>query len=257
MLTGFNLVFLDEVDSTNVYALKRVEEFEQHSVVISRIQTAGRGRRGRQWDSSIEGNLYMSLVEKHPLPSLPLHGFTQLMALAAASACHVAGAEARIKWPNDIFVQDSDGRKKKIGGILSESRFSGDSCSGLVVGLGLNIVGMPHLTPPSSPNPETPRQSYEIDSLNNHLPRPTSRNRLLPLILDEYARRYPVFLRQGYGGIAAEYEQLLIPADFYFQNARHSFAGINARGELQGRSPSAALVTVSGGDVVLVIADGA
>ncbi len=215
---GFVPVFLNEVDSTNTYALERIAELDHHSVIVSTVQTAGRGRRQRQWNSSVRGNLYMSLIEKDPPQGLLPEGFTQLMALAAVAACRRAradadvgadadanadvgadaGARVKIKWPNDIFIEG-----KKVGGILSESRFLDGACRTLVIGLGMNIVAAPHL-------PNNSIRTYSITALNDLLPLPFTRNSFLSVLLHEYALRYPLFLRRGYAGIAEEYEAALI-----------------------------------------------
>ncbi|MGI9256253.1 MAG: biotin--[acetyl-CoA-carboxylase] ligase [Salinispira sp.] len=216
---GFIPVFLNEVNSTNTYALERIAELDHHSVIVSTIQTAGRGRRQRQWNSSVRGNLYMSLIEKDPPQGLRPEGFTQLMALAAVAACRRARAEAdagavagartnadarvKIKWPNDIFIE-----QKKVGGILSESRFSNGACRNLVIGLGMNIVAAPRL-------PNNRLRNYPITALNDVLSVPLTRNNFLSMLLNEYACRYPLFLRRGYAGIAEEYEAELIPRFLY------------------------------------------
>ncbi len=85
------------------------------TLVISRVQTGGRGRLGRLWGSP-EGGLWMSLVLRPAFDAALAARITQTAAVGVAKALWEIGVEARIKWPNDLLV---DG--KKICGILAES----------------------------------------------------------------------------------------------------------------------------------------
>lgn len=85
------------------------------TLVVSRVQTGGRGRLGRRWGSP-PGGLWMSLVLRPPFEARLAARVTQTAAVAVAKALWEIGVEARIKWPNDLLV---DGRK--VCGILAES----------------------------------------------------------------------------------------------------------------------------------------
>ena len=103
-------------------------------VVVAEEQTAGRGRRGREWLSPPGLNLLVSVAVR---PRLGAQDAWQLglgAALAAADAC-AAVAPISLKWPNDL-VSDADGRK--AGGLLIETMADGDRISGAVVGVGIN-----------------------------------------------------------------------------------------------------------------------
>lgn len=140
----------DVCESTNDEAWKFVprdqkEDFSP-TLVITHRQTKGRGRQGRPWESSMEGNILASLAMPAPernLGWLPLAaGVATIEALQ--HACELAG-EAQLdglhlKWPNDILFNQA-----KMGGILCESRFSGEQALGAVVGLGLNITAAPQI----------------------------------------------------------------------------------------------------------------
>ena len=250
---NFKTFFLNEVDSTNDYALERIGDLAHHSLIVSDTQTKGRGRRQRYWHSSVKGNLYMSLVEKQLPPTVQLQNFTQLMAVAVVAACRLLAGNMLpllgIKWPNDIFY-----REKKVGGILSESRFSGSECRGLVVGLGLNIVAAPELAMApklAAVNQQAQKGRYQAVALNDFLDPPIDRDRLISAILAEYYSRYSVLIEQGYPGIAAEYEALLVHTEggFYFENIYYYFAGINSEGELRGRSPAGGSISLRTGDI--------
>ena len=103
-------------------------------------QTAGRGRRGRAWQSP-PGNLYLSLVLRPSGPPLraPQLGFVAALALSDALAPYAAGHELRCKWPNDVLL---DGRK--LAGILLESETGGgEAVDFVIVGMGVNLIAAP------------------------------------------------------------------------------------------------------------------
>ena len=119
-----------ELDSTNRLAAELARAGAPDGVVVGADhQTAGRGRRGRVWESRPGASLLVSVVLR-PAPAL----VTLTAGVAAADACAaVAGAGVRLKWPNDLLLGGV-----KLGGILSE--LVGDAA---VVGLGLNLAWAP------------------------------------------------------------------------------------------------------------------
>ncbi|MEM9089977.1 MAG: biotin--[acetyl-CoA-carboxylase] ligase [Cyanobacteria bacterium P01_F01_bin.53] len=88
------------------------------SVVIAQRQSAGRGQRGRVWDSA-PGGLYLSLALEPDWPVTHSAQLTCLSAWGIATAFNNLGIPVKIKWPNDLFFQG-----KKLGGILTETRLS-------------------------------------------------------------------------------------------------------------------------------------
>lgn len=133
----FSHVGLDSVGSTNDEARRRVEDGTAADllVVTAARQTAGRGRRGRVWESP-EGNLHASfaLRIRRPLSEAAQIGFVAALALAEALDEVVPGHDVRCKWPNDVLV---DGRK--VAGMLLES--AGDGW--LVLGIGVDVADRP------------------------------------------------------------------------------------------------------------------
>jgi BirA family transcriptional regulator, biotin operon repressor / biotin---[acetyl-CoA-carboxylase] ligase len=102
------------------------------TLVTACEQTAGRGRQGRRWSAPPGSALLLSLVLRFAPGAAP-----RLLSLAAAVAvCDVAGAEARVKWPNDV-VFARDRRLAKLAGILIEGR---PQEGWAVLGIGLNVA---------------------------------------------------------------------------------------------------------------------
>lgn len=119
-----------ELDSTNRLAADLARAGGPDGLVVGADhQTAGRGRRGRTWESRPGASLLVSVVLR-PAPALA----TLAAGVAAAEACQaVAGIQVALKWPNDLLVGEA-----KLGGILSELV---DGAA--VVGLGLNLAWAP------------------------------------------------------------------------------------------------------------------
>lgn len=135
------LVQLETCESTNDEAWKHLPEA---TLVLARAQSRGRGRQGRSWQDD-DGNIMASLALV-PEPGLDAH-FLWAPLAAGVAACEaielVAGrtlSGLRLKWPNDVMWQ-----KAKMGGILCESRITGDRISGVVIGFGLNLARAPHV----------------------------------------------------------------------------------------------------------------
>ena len=138
MPTGVFLRILDSVDSTNNYAMGQLHAgLASHGMGWhAREQTAGKGQRGRNWQSPRGQQIAMSVIIE-PLKLKPEQQF--YLSMAVALAVHeffsgYAGNETKIKWPNDLYWRD-----RKAGGILIENIFHGREWKWAVVGIGINI----------------------------------------------------------------------------------------------------------------------
>ena len=134
---------LDETDSTNAEARRRAEGGDASSQwIVARRQTAGRGRRGREW-SSDTGNLFATLLTVTSKPPAEAAQVTFLAALAVVDLLDAfATTDAvSIKWPNDVML---DGVKSS--GILIESGTQSSGALWLAVGIGVNLAHAPEGT---------------------------------------------------------------------------------------------------------------
>lgn len=114
--------FHEEIDSTQRRAreLARRGGAPHGTLVISKVQTGGRGRLGRRWNSPA-GGIWMSLVLRPEVPARFAARVTQTAAVGVAKALWDFGVEARIKWPNDLLVlKPGEPEGRKICGILAE-----------------------------------------------------------------------------------------------------------------------------------------
>ena len=133
---GKELLYKEITDSTSL-DIKRMAESgsEEGLVVCADMQTAGRGRRGRSWQSSKGENLLFSLLLRPGIAPDKAPQITLLMALAVTKILREDyGLEAKIKWPNDVVLNG-----KKVCGILTEMFLKGNSSDYVIVGTGINV----------------------------------------------------------------------------------------------------------------------
>lgn len=136
---GKNVIFLPSCHSTNDIASEIIQnsEFIDGTVILTDLQTQGKGQRGNIWESSSEMNILMSLMLQTDFLTLnnqyDLSTCTALSAIEALSEI-IPGDELKIKWPNDIFYKN-----QKLGGILIENSLSGNKMDKSIIGIGINI----------------------------------------------------------------------------------------------------------------------
>lgn len=131
---GRALVSLDQADSTNLAGKRLAAQGCPHGqAVVTDCQSAGRGRRGRDWISPPGVNIYLSVVFKLPLPPQRAPLITLLMAEAVCQVLLDMGYDAGIKWPNDVVVGG-----RKVAGILTEMSADLDQLHWAVAGVGIN-----------------------------------------------------------------------------------------------------------------------
>lgn len=130
---GTRTVCLSVTRSTNDEA--RRPEFRHGDIVLAEEQTAGRGQRGNSWESLPGRNLTFSIVlEPAFLPAECQFYLSETICLGIADTLESAGIEARIKWPNDIYIGD-----RKAAGILIENDLCGTTLRRSIAGIGLNV----------------------------------------------------------------------------------------------------------------------
>ncbi|WP_456412080.1 bifunctional biotin--[acetyl-CoA-carboxylase] ligase/biotin operon repressor BirA [Thiolapillus sp.] len=130
------LALLPVVPSTNEYLLnQRNPLLHSGHACVAEHQTAGRGRRGRQWVSVFGNNVYLSLAWRFDLSMADLAGLSIAAGVAVARALAARGLRGHgLKWPNDVHVQG-----KKLAGILVEANGEMEGPCLAVIGIGLNV----------------------------------------------------------------------------------------------------------------------
>lgn len=138
-IIGKKIIYLEEVDSTNNRAKQIALEEKDGTVIISKRQTSGRGRRGRSWESP-EGGIAISFILKPDVPPEKSPQMTLISSLAVVETLNLnyPKLNAKIKWPNDILIS-----QKKLSGILTELSADMEKINYVVVGVGININSIP------------------------------------------------------------------------------------------------------------------
>lgn len=161
----WKIVKLPETASTNTYIdnLDNSEPQPEGCVVITHRQTAGRGQRGNSWEAEPGRNLTFSYLLR-PEGVAPQEQFvlSQAVSLAVVDVLSRYTDGFSVKWPNDIYYNDS-----KIAGILIEHCLSGATISRTIVGIGLNINQQQFVS--DAPNPislsQITGEQYDLDAI--------------------------------------------------------------------------------------------
>lgn len=185
------LMVFGTLDSTNAWLLR--EAGATPAACLAEHQTAGRGRRGRNWLSPFGANLYLSLAWAFAVlpPHFPALGLAAGVAVARTlERCGIASVG--LKWPNDLQVAG-----RKLGGLLLEMSGEPPGPCRVIIGLGLNCR-MPANVVPDQP---------WIDLQNIAGGNATGRNQLAAAVLDEWLALLPVFAERGFAPFRAAWDK--------------------------------------------------
>jgi BirA family biotin operon repressor/biotin-[acetyl-CoA-carboxylase] ligase len=130
-----------ELDSTNEQMKQWAAGGAGHgAVLLADYQSAGRGRLDRRWDAPPGTSLLLSvLLRPAGWPAERGAWLTMLAGLAVAEAIEgVVGLPARLKWPNDVLIEQA-GQWRKTGGLLLDATLDGERLATAIVGIGLNV----------------------------------------------------------------------------------------------------------------------
>lgn len=236
-------IYYEQLDSTNTKLNElAIEGAEVGTVVVADSQTAGRGRRGRVWESPGGDNLYMSVLLRPEIDTTKAPMLTLVMAYAVAKVIHSCGfLDVQIKWPNDLILSG-----KKICGILTEMHLSGTQIAHIVIGVGINV--------------NTKDFSEELvdkaTSLHLECGKLFDKDQLLKEIVDSFWCNYETFIQKGdLAFLQEEYNSFLVnrekevrvlePEQEYTAYA----LGINQMGELLVELPDGTRKRVFAGEV--------
>jgi BirA family biotin operon repressor/biotin-[acetyl-CoA-carboxylase] ligase len=174
----WKIIHIDETDSTNRWLKDRlatasVMTDEDHLVIMTEYQTAGRGCGTNTWESERGKNLTFSvLIRPQDMPASHQFHISMAMSLAICEALGTIVGDLSIKWPNDIYWRDS-----KIAGMLIEHTLVGTCIKDSIIGVGLNVNQ--RIFHSDAPNPAS------LWQIRGH---ETNRSQLLHSILDAFER---------------------------------------------------------------------
>lgn len=245
---GRKLYYFESTGSTNTDAKRLAEEGEPHgTTIVANMQTAGKGRRGRTWQSPAGANTYFTILLKPDFSPDKASMLTLVMALSVAEAVEeITGLKADIKWPNDIVVH-----KKKVVGMLTEMSTTPemDEIQYVVIGVGTNVNYDSPEDFPEELRPTATSLRMEAGHLIN-------RAALTERMLARFEVNYEKFEETlDLSGLMDSYEKHLInigaqvrvldPAGEYTGISR----GINAVGELLVEKENGETINVYAGEV--------
>ncbi len=240
---GHPVRFYDTLESTNLQAKLDAEKgAEEGTLIVADMQTAGRGRRGRTWNSPAGTNVYFTLILRPRFSVELAYMVTVVMGLAVAEAIReICGVEAGIKWPNDIVA---DG--KKICGMLAEMSVEREYIHYVVMGVGIN-VGKQEFPEEIS---GTATSLWELCGDN------VSRAGLVCGVMRKFESYYGSFLQAGdLSGLVERYDSLLVNLNREVRvlDPKGEFAGtargVNRKGELLVETEDGRVTAVCAGEV--------
>ena len=196
---GQKIKYYDSIDSTNTMAKTLAEEgYPSGTLVVAGQQIAGKGRRGRTWESPEGTGIFMTLLLKPDIRPNNASMLTLIAAMAVSRAVtDISGETAGIKWPNDIVMNG-----KKICGILTELSAQFDYINHIVIGIGINVH--------NDTFPEEIR--HMASSLKQECGgREFHRAEIIERILEYFEEYYDIFLKtEDLSALTNEYNALLV-----------------------------------------------
>lgn len=241
---SFGAVFhtYKHVKSTNTIAARLVGDgAAEGTVVISEMQSAGRGRLGRSWHSPAGVGAYLSLILRPRIKPADAPALSLVAGVALAEAIERrTDLQAKIKWPNDVLLG-----RRKTAGILTELQTEGDKVSAVIVGVGININQQREVFPAELRSKAT--------SLRIQARRKIDRVALVQEFLRSFEKRYGEFLSGGFAKLrraALKRSSLLGREVSVSTTARRKTVGrvidIDTSGRLVVQSAEGAVALLSG-----------
>ncbi len=184
-------IFLENIDSTNLWAKTNIEELEDKTIVFAGAQTQGRGRLQRKWVDLGKGNLFMSIVLKPDKNYEHYANLTQYLSVTLCKTLEEYGIKPEIKWPNDVLVNG-----KKIAGILAETSVKGTKFKGLVLGIGVNL---------NAQEKDFSKIDKKVTSLNLEVGETIDMVEFKNKLVTNFFKDYNQFLEEGFKFIKRDY----------------------------------------------------
>lgn len=245
---GRNILYYDVTDSTNLRIKQAGDEGAPHgTLAVADRQTAGRGRRGRTWESPAGSSIYMSILLRPEIAPNKASMLTLVMALSVVEGireCVGSGEDIpgiQIKWPNDIIING-----KKLAGILTEMSSQIDYINHVTVGVGINV----NMT-------EFPEEIADTaTSLRLECGHTVKRASLIAAVMERLEENYEIFLEtEDLSGLLGRYSALLVNRDrdvlIIGQKEKYQAhaIGIDNTGELIVRREDGTLEKIYAGEV--------
>ena len=245
-VTGTQIIVEPVIDSTNQYMLDRIPNLQSGDTCLAEYQSAGRGRRGRQWISPFGCNLYLSTYWKLEQGPAAAIGLSLVVGIVIAETLNkLCGNKVKVKWPNDLYMND-----KKLAGILVELTGKTGDAAHIIIGIGINI-GM---NKSIIKKDETINQAWSAltDEVEN-----IERNELAGNIINALKKSLLIFEKQGLKPFLSRWFEL---DNFLERNVKLLIGndiivgvekGINEQGALLLQKENGEIIPYIGGEISL------
>lgn len=216
-------IFIRETTASTNQDAKAACDAPDGSVFLAEVQTAGRGRLGRSWESPAGCGIWMSILLKPDCPPEEIAKLTPIAGLVICRVLRMRGIDAGIKWPNDIIIDE-----KKVCGIMTELCRDSEGRYCAVVGIGINVNFRTF--------PE--ELSDKATSLLLATGKEIDREQLLQEIFSLFEVYYQQFLNESFQTFQMEYEKncLTIGREVQVISVQETYTAkavaINEHGEL-------------------------
>jgi len=230
---GRKLCCYGSVGSTNDVAMRMADEgAEEGTLVVSEVQTRGKGRFSRRWESAAGLGIWASVIVRPDISPVQVPIITLWAAASLSESLgESTGVDIRLKWPNDLMVG-----WRKICGILTEMSSEMDKVHYIIIGFGINVNHLPEDFPEGVRENAT---SLRIETGRIH-----NRVMLLQRVLEGLERDYPMVTGKLWDEIAARWEALSCVID---RDVKIDTGSGEISGRAIGVDGSGALILMSGG----------
>ncbi|SFK42009.1 BirA family transcriptional regulator, biotin operon repressor / biotin-[acetyl-CoA-carboxylase] ligase [Nitrosomonas aestuarii] len=195
-LLNYNIAIFDILDSTNSYLLRNKSYYiadERTPVVVTELQSCGRGTHNRVWYSNLGGSLTFSILWRFERSIKHLSSLSLVLGVCLVRVFqNLSLDKVQLKWPNDVLYN-----KRKFAGILIECSTNSDGSITAIIGIGVNLKLASHI--PDSIN-------YSVTDLYHISGKFHSRNRILALLLSELDSVLQAFENEGFSIFRNEWE---------------------------------------------------
>lgn len=238
-----NIEILPCTDSTNDRLQERSKEMSiDGHIMMAEVQTAGRGRRGRKWETPFGKTVALSLGVSIDMPASAVSCLSLVVGVAVAEALLSVGvADVRLKWPNDVLIQGG-----KVGGILTELVVATKPVE-VVVGIGINVGSASII-----------RQivDYPVADVCDYVQGPV-RNRLVAELINHVVRQCRYLEANGFASLRDRWMQLdafrsrEVVITSPSERVHGKAVGLGSNGELLIQTEDGKRRKILGGDVSL------
>lgn len=239
---GRYVKYYPETDSTNIRIKRLGDEGAPHgTLAVADRQTAGRGRRGRSWDSPGGSCIYMSILLRPDIAPKKAPALTLVMACSVAEGImDCVDIKLQIKWPNDIIAGG-----RKLAGILTEMSSQVDYINHVTVGVGINV------------NTQSfPEAISSATSLFLETGKRVKRAPVIAAVMRRFEENYKIFMQtEDMSGLMEKYGRLLVNRGrevliLEKGSEYEAYAeGINRKGELVVRKKDGTIENICAGEV--------